>query len=236
MRAINIANSAKRDAQVGFVPSTKQERAFLALPDGQRPSTARFVKSVASIDGLTAEFGGLEQVGQAIVAGDPEVDIETVGKLISRPLRVYLSADGQIAYRVRMEQVVYNADGTQRERRELSRTPANVAIDTPINWSKRSLDKAEAVRRFVFSRSYQLTHTNGLTFDFLHQMAAELQAASALRLVGSGPQGTGALVLTSGGEPYRGFLEGRVDGQRYSLVLHLSNLELRALNPAEVAE
>lgn len=236
MRAINIANSAKRDAQVGFVPSAKQERAFLALPDGRRPATTRFVKSVASIDALTAQYGGLEQVGQAMVDADPEIDIETVGKFIERPLRVYVSADGQIAYRVRMEQVVYNADGSERERRELAPAPANVAVETPITWSKRSLDKAEAVRRFVFSRSYQLTHTNGLTFDFLHQMAAELQADNVLRLVGSGPQGTGPLILTTGGDPYRGFLEGRVDGQRYSLVLHLSNLELRALSVPEVAE
>lgn len=236
MRAINIANSAKRDAQVGFVSSPKQERAFLGLPDGRRPVTTRFVKSVASIDALSAEYGGLEQVGQAMVDADPEIDIETVGKLIERPLRVYVSADGHIAYRVRMEQVVYNADGSERERRELAPMASNVAAETPITWSKRSLDKAEAVHRFAFSRSYQLTHTNGLTFDFLYQMAAELQAENSLRLVGSGPQGTGPLILTTGGDPYRGFLEGRVDGQRYSLVLHLSNSELRALSVAEVTE
>jgi len=29
------------------------------------------------------------------------------------------------------------------------------------------------------------------------------------------------------GSPYRGFLEGRVDGERYILLLHLSNMELK---------
>jgi hypothetical protein len=29
------------------------------------------------------------------------------------------------------------------------------------------------------------------------------------------------------GTPYRGFLEGRIDGENYILLLHLSNMELK---------
>jgi hypothetical protein len=235
MRTINIANTARRDAQVGFVPPTPAARAVMSLPDGTRPTSIRFIKTVTSTDTLLREHGDLEALGAALVASDPEIDIETVGKLITAPLRMYVTADGQIAYRVRMEQVVYNPDGTERERRELSRNPSNISGETPISPSRRTIAKAEAVRRFVFSRHYQLTHTNGLTFDFLYQMADELQRDGVLRLVGSGPQGTGPLVLTAGGDPYRGFLEGRTDGQRYSLILHLSNLELKPLPTGETA-
>lgn len=232
---MNIANAAKRDAQVGFTGAPKQQRAVLALPDGRAHRSVRFVKSTATTAGLLAAHGDLAGLGQAIVDGDPEIDLENVGKLLNQPLRLYVNADGEIAYRVRLEQVVYHPDGTERERREPSRVASNVAAQTAIAWSKRSLPKAEAVRRFVFSRSYQLVHTSGLTYDFLFQMAAELHRDNALRLIGSGPNGTGPLVLNTGGEPYRGFLEGRVDGDRYALVMHLSNLELRPL-PAGAAE
>jgi len=34
-------------------------------------------------------------------------------------------------------------------------------------------------------------------------------------------------VFSQGGEPYRGFLEGRIDGDRYCLILHLTNLEVK---------
>jgi hypothetical protein len=36
-------------------------------------------------------------------------------------------------------------------------------------------------------------------------------------------------VITAGGESYRGFLEGRIEGDRYRLVLHLTNMELTPL-------
>jgi hypothetical protein len=63
-------------------------------------------------------------------------------------------------------------------------------------------------------------------------MAKDLQESGALMFIGSGPKGAGPLVLTAGGELYRGFLEGRVDGSNYRLVLHLTNMEIKPL-PAE---
>ena len=39
----------------------------------------------------------------------------------------------------------------------------------------------------------------------------------------------GLPVLDRNGTPYRGFLEGRVDGDKYLLLLHLTNLELKEL-------
>jgi hypothetical protein len=44
-------------------------------------------------------------------------------------------------------------------------------------------------------------------------------------LVGAGKGGKDPLVFRRGSVPYRGFLEGRVQGDRYTLLLHLSNAE-----------
>jgi len=46
-------------------------------------------------------------------------------------------------------------------------------------------------------------------------------------LLGAGESGKDPLVMQMNGSPYRGFLEGRVDGERYILLLHLSNMELK---------
>lgn len=44
-------------------------------------------------------------------------------------------------------------------------------------------------------------------------------------LVGAGKGGKDPLVFRRGSVPYRGFLEGRVQGDRYALLLYLSNAE-----------
>jgi hypothetical protein len=35
--------------------------------------------------------------------------------------------------------------------------------------------------------------------------------------------------MANGGTPYRAFLEGRVEGDRYALILRLTNLELKEI-------
>ena len=83
------------------------------------------------------------------------------------------------------------------------------------------------MRRFVFASKLQIVHINGLTYDFLYGMAKELAEADSLMMVGGGSKGRDPLVFRRGSVPYRGFLEGRVDGEKYILLLHLSNLELK---------
>jgi hypothetical protein len=60
-------------------------------------------------------------------------------------------------------------------------------------------------------------------------MAKSLQESNSLMLVGGGKKGTDPIVLTGGGTPYRGFLEGRIKDDKYCLILHLTNLELKEL-------
>jgi hypothetical protein len=60
-------------------------------------------------------------------------------------------------------------------------------------------------------------------------MAAELHEKDALMMVGAGPKGNEPLVFQDGGRTYRAYLEGRVQGGAYLLLLHLTNLELKPL-------
>jgi hypothetical protein len=63
-------------------------------------------------------------------------------------------------------------------------------------------------------------------------MARILDEKDSLMLVQGGPKGNEPIVLNRGGKPYNAFLEGRVKGDSYCLILHLSNMELK--RPKEV--
>ncbi|MEM9864601.1 MAG: hypothetical protein AAF938_23575 [Myxococcota bacterium] len=104
-----------------------------------------------------------------------------------------------------------------------------------MRWTGRRVKAAVAVRRFVFGRTLALTHRDGLTYDYLYAMAKELAESKELVMMGAGDSGKDPLVLVSNGTPYRAFLEGRIDGERYQLLLHLSNMELKLPEPPKPA-
>ena len=57
----------------------------------------------------------------------------------------------------------------------------------------------------------------------------KLAEADSMMLVGGGQKGVEPLVMSNGGTPYRAFLEGRVEGDRYALILRLTNMELKSI-------
>jgi hypothetical protein len=128
--------------------------------------------------------------------------------------------------------VVKNPDGTVRERRPRRKEPQNINTDVPLKWTGKFIKKRDAVNRFVFTNKKQLIHVNGLTYDFLYDMAKTLHQKDSLLLVRGGENGDKPIVMNRGGRPYNGFLEGRVKGDSYCLILHLSNMELK--RPKEV--
>jgi hypothetical protein len=98
------------------------------------------------------------------------------------------------------------------------------------------MKKADVYNKFVFSSKMQIVHVNGLTYDFLYGFAKELEEKQSLMLVGAGAKSSQPLVFMRGGTGYRGFLEGRTQGEKYCLILHLSNMELKAPAAAEKQE
>ena len=48
-------------------------------------------------------------------------------------------------------------------------------------------------------------------------------------MLAGGKSGKEPLVMNDGGKPYRAFLEGRVNGEKYILILHLTDQELKPL-------
>ena len=234
MRKIHISNEVKRDAEVAFGTTFRRQKTIYKTESGSTTISERRLRAtMATTDSaLVAAYG--DALADALIAGDPDVDMELMGRKLEGLKRVYITADQKVAYGVTLSEHVFLADGTEKEVRPESTTTANIALDgVPLRWTGKLIPKDKAVRMFIFKKSYQVQHINGLTYDFLYDMAKKLADANAMMLVGAGAKGVEPLVMSNGGTPYRAFLEGRVDGDKYALILRLTNLELKGIPTAE---
>lgn len=222
---INLANKKKRDAQVSLETVHVLRAVRYIDPDGKLTHNVRLLKSTVDQQGLTEAYK-LDELADAIVKGDPEIDVETFGRYLTETSRVY-THDNKIVFHVREEEVVKTPEGEEKERRDREAKLQNVNTDVPISWSNKLIKKDAAVRKFVFNDTKQIFHTNGLTWDFLFEMAQDLADKDSLMLVGGGKKGNEPLIFQRNGKGYRGFLEGRIEDQSYCLLLHLSNQELK---------
>lgn len=225
MLTIHLENEG-RSARLGL-SATPAEKAVAPL---EQVTPAGKVKRVQALNGQTP----LPSPTSAdLVAGDPELDLQIAGRLMRDATAVYLepgAAQPSIATEFKEVEIVYTPDGQEKERRARVFRTANVDTTAPLKIVRRMPIK-DCLTRFVFRAMQQVVHTDGLTFDFLHDLAKSLQESKSMALVGAGPKGAGPIILRDGGTPFRGFLYGEVDGSgenaRYRLILLLSDQELK---------
>ncbi len=225
--SIHITNAKGRDATVGVAPLKAPPGPRLGVP-GETVVFRRYLAAVEAgrHDTLKARFGA--DYAKALIDGDPEVDIEQVGKLVEHSQAVFIDSDNAVMYvEPSFIEVILSPDGSEKERRAPADTVANVNTDVPVRWTGRKIPLKDAARRFSFRRSIQLQHVDGLTFDFLYEMAKDLEASEAVMLLGTGEKGGGPLIFQANGRPYRAFLAGRTKDKAYRLTLHLSDMELK---------
>ena len=181
-------------------------------------------------EGLSQSVG--EDYAQALIDGDPEIDFEKVGQFISDTQRIFLANDGTIMHcPPKIIEQLLSPKGEVQEEREAQDVEANVNDVSPVTWSKIRMKRSAVVRKFAFKSSLQLHHVDGLSYEYLFSIAKDLNDTDEMVLLGSGSKGKAPLIFRTNGTPYRGFLEGRIKGKEYQLILHLSNLELKL--PAE---
>ena len=228
MGAINISNAKNRDATVALEAVRSKRDIHYIDEDRNTVVNRRLLKTDVNHDlaALKKENDDLEKLSENLVNGDPEIDIEHFGMFLGETSRVYVSEKG-IVHSVEEFEMIYTPDGKLRERRPRKKELQNINSDAPLRWTGKFIKKKEAVKRFVFVNQKQLIHVNGLTYDFLYEIAKELHNKDALLLLRGGEKGNQPIIMTRGGKPYNAFLEGRIDGDAYCLILHLSNMELK---------
>jgi hypothetical protein len=232
--SIHLTNAKGRDATVGLASVKAPPAPKLGLPN----EPLEFRRYLAAAEGgthsaLQANLG--QDYGSALIDADPEVDLELVGATVVSTQTVFLDGDGKLMFSdPKIQELILNPDGSEKERREPVDTAQNVNIEQPVRWTGKKIAIKDAVCRFAFRRRLQLRHMDGLTFDYLFEMAKELEASQSVMLLGTGEKGSAPLVFQANGRSYRGFLEGKTKGKSYQLILHLSDMELKP--PANLKE
>ena len=220
MPEINICNSAGRDATVNMETVAIPLRVRWVDSKGRQAHSVRVLKATIDHDitALTEQVNGIENVGQALINGDPEIDFEAVGSFLTATSRVYIDSNRELVHRINQFEVIRNPDGSVRDKRPREIAPQNVSGDIPLRWSGVFVKRLEVVKKFVFANKLQLTHINGLTYDFLFGIAKNLEERDSMMLLGAGPKNNQPLILRRGSVPYRGFLEGRTRGEQIHFV------------------
>lgn len=232
MAEINLSDSKGRDAVVSAESVTIDHDVRWVDGGGSQVASRKILRATMEhgIEALIGKCDGdMEAVAKAMVDSDPEVDVEAYGAFLEDTSRVYVDKNKAIVHKVTQMDVVYGPDGVEKERRPKEVAEQNVSTEVPLRWTGKLLKKDAVYNKFVFALKMQISHINGLTYDFLFSMAKELEEADSLLLLGGGAKGAEPLVFRRSGSSYRGFLEGRTQGDKYALVLHLSNMELKAL-------
>jgi len=230
MRKLHLMNKENRDATVA-ISSLKYEKPFeMGIPNKELKFKRYLSATQENLHKNLASLYG-DNYSSKLIEEDPEIDIETIGKFISGSDVVYLSSKGELLYSPpKTVEVIIAPDGTEKERRSPEDIPGNVDDELPVRWTGKKIPKSKVAVKFAFKRTIQIKHVDGLTYDYLFDMAKELQDEDVMVLVGAGQKGNEPLIFQANGMPYRGFLEGRVDGKKYQLLLHLSNMELKRIS------
>ena len=227
MRKIHIANATSRNAVVTGVPVTTDFEINMGK-DGKSATFKRFVAAGENkLDAdLFAQFNG--EYSKALIESDPEIDFATVGRFIESTQSVFLSSKGEPLFAApSVVEVTLDPSGNETSRKPPVEIAPTMDESIPLRWTGKKMPKGEVVRKFLFKRTMQLMHNDGVTFDFLHAMAKELHEENSMVLLAAGVNGKDPVILQVNGTPYRGFLEGRIEGDKFILLLHLSNMELK---------
>ncbi len=223
-RKLQLTNAKQRNAKIDVVGPSGKAKIFYQSPEGSAVASVRLIKATEghTLEDLLVEHGDLDSLAEALIQGDPEIDTELVD-------RVYIDTEGSVLYSARVLQVREDNEGNELAREDFQDTEPTVGEEIPLMWRMGKLMPIKAVvRRFAFSRKMQLKHHDGVTFDFLFNIAKELHDKKQMMLLRSpSKEQKGRLIFQRNGTPYFGFLEGRVEGESYLLILHLSNLELK---------
>ncbi len=227
---IHISDTKGRDANVLFFGFTKKSKIKYFTPNDEEVQTVRILKTTlnGSYDKLIKQCGNESELAQLLMSQDPEIDFLQTGLFVTGSTKVFVDSEFQPCITVNLKELIFDVQGVLKEERIPKELKGNILEDAAIKPSGKLFPKTEVYAKFVFSKKYQLSHVNGLTFDFLYQLAKELDEKKSLMLIGSGDKGIGPLVFQNGGKAYRAFLEGRIKDNGYILIMHLSNLELKS--------
>lgn len=221
----------QRELHLSF--NDKNARVLLSAPTSQRSEAQRVsldhlevttTRVRRGLNPLSAEAETIE----ALIAGDSELNLEQIGVRLEESSRAFVHPEsGELAREFETMQVIYSPNGEELERKPYQARRANINQEaTPVTIGKQ-VPRERLLKNYVIVRVYQLLHDDGIKFDFLYNIARELDESGCVALLGAGAKGSAPLVFSDNGRPYRCALAGRVRGDEYKLLILVLGQELK---------
>ena len=205
LKEIHIANEKKRDANVRFVSLIKESDPKFAYKGKSIKNSRLLISSdETSEDNLIKKYKN--KLAQKILEEDVDLDIEYAGKYIGDIDRILFNSKNEILYTPpKIKEVVFNKEWKEIKKQNPKEIVPNVRDDTPpLKWTGKFFKREDILKKFVVTKSIQLRHVDGLTFEFLYDMAKTLDDKKSLMFVGGGKSGKDPLIFQTNGNPYRG--------------------------------
>jgi hypothetical protein len=165
-----------------------------------------------------------------LIKSDPDVDIEKAGKYVSFTTRITVDQKYKPVYSYALYDVLKKPNEEIVERSH-QKTLGNINSKIPLIISDKLYDPQKLVIQYIFRKHYYITHSDGVTYKFLFDIASKLAKNNKFaELESFNPQTKKRepLVLVDGGRKFpRAYVEGLVKGNSYCLILHLSDQELK---------
>ena len=228
MKLISIGDGRGKNAMVGIAPYYRK----IEKEEKNTAISHRIIKTSlkTNISALEEEAEGNDDMFfQNLIKSDPEIDFKEEGRFTGKLHYTYTDEKNELVSNVRFQEQIFYSDGRLREQRTFNTTEANIQNETlPIRWTGVTIPVYEAMRRYIFTHTYQLFHTNGLTYSFLFDLAKQLHEKKEMMFIGGGAGGSDPIVLMKGGKKYRGFMSGAIayNNTSYLLLIHLTDIDL----------
>lgn len=193
------------------------------------------------INGINAIIDPFQSKPEDFIDSDPELVLDNAGQILESEMisTAYFNPSDRLTQEelkpvtdFKFVDIIYDAEGKEKERRPHVIRKSNLNDRLPIKTGKR-LPITQAFTSFVFRYSHQIVHEDGVTMEFLFNLAQELHQNQEVAIVGAGAKGNQPLVVREKGNPYRGFLYGEIgtgeNEGKYKLLLLLSDRELKTV-------
>ena len=195
------------------------------------PYDNHFIKKMRNDENLREEF----------MNSDNEIDIEQTGKEVSRTFRILFNPHDELCYNFTEYEIQKDRHGRLIPCEECGELYCKHQIkswyksnineeDKPVVFIKpMMMEKLDAIKKWSFGRSYQLRHVDGLTFKFCYELAEKLHKTGKMVLmapIDMEEKKPEKLILRSNSTPFYAWLEGRIKGNKYALILHRATLKI----------
>jgi len=215
------------DADLDLIPTHKRKKRIRRTPNGGEVIRQRYIVLDVKKGNEVSEE---ENIIEKLKTLDDDIDIELVGKYIKSTTRIVANEDFEPVYNYRKYDVLIQPDESIKERPH-QLTLGNINQSVPVRITNELIDPKDCMRKYFFRKSYFITHTNGLTFKFLYDIAKRLSESGKFARVDAYDPKTKKrqpLVLYDNGRKFpRAYLEGKIKSSSYCLILHLSDQEVR---------